>query len=188
MGFATSIKTNDLEKLTKKLDWKISQRIGVRIFEEALTEIESDEICIAETSNGSIILVGDDVPLFDSSIAAISDEKNRVIKFMYGETSMVFVFEYYEDGKFLREKAVVEYEVNFERGRSLEIEFSGLEVDEQINVIMSQVSGDDLNTIEPDHTCIRYKILDNVKDDDSNHFNSDKNIIGNEKKSKWKFW
>lgn len=191
MGFATSIKTDNLIEIAKKINIKVSEKIGTWTFEEALTDIAADEICISKTSNGSIILVGDEFPILETKLRPLSENGNKLLRFMYGETSMVFLFEYQHDGKVLRMKSVHNYEPNGEKGKALEIEFSGMEADEVIMSLIQQVSGDDIYTLEPDHVSIKYKYLGDIENIESplTTINEQKQTDSKlTNKPWWKFW
>lgn len=164
MGFATSIKTDDLTEIAKKINIKVSEQFGTWTLEEAMSDIEDDEMCIAKTENGSIILVGNNFPILETKLLPLSANGNKVLRFMFGETSMIFVFEYQKDGKSLRIKSVHNYEVQLEKGKAFDIEYSGIETDEVIIELMQQVSGDDIYTLEPDHQCVRYRYLGKIED------------------------
>lgn len=175
MGFATSTKTDDLTEIAKKINIKVSEQFGTWTLEEAMSDIEDDEMCIAKTENGSIILVGNNFPILETKLLPLSANGNKVLRFMFGETSMVFVFEYQEDGKSLRVKSVHNYEVQLEKGKAFDIEYSGIETDEVIIELMRQVSGDDIYTLEPNHQYVRYRYLGEIED-------AEKSLTTNEKK------
>jgi hypothetical protein len=190
MGFATSINTNDLAEIAKKINIKISDKFGTWTLEEAMSDIQADEICIAKTKNGSIILVGDEFPIMEIKLRPLSENENKVLRFMYGETSMVFLFEYQENGKVLRIKSVYNYETNAEKGKALEVEFSGIEIDEVIMELIQKVSGDDIFTMEPDHKVERYRYLGKIENEEIPLTTKNETQINHQisKKPWWKIW
>ena len=190
MGFATSIKTDDLTEIAKRINIKVSEQLGTWTLEEAMSDIEDDEMCIAKTENGSIILVGNEFPILETKLRPLSENGNKVLRFMYGETSMVFLFEYQEDSKVLRLKSVENYEVNAEKGKALDIEYSGIEIDEVIMNLMQQVSGDDIETLEPDHKVVRFRYLGKIETTENSLTTNTETQTKQQTTSKswWKFW
>ena len=189
MGFTTSITTNALTEIAKKINIKISEQFGTWTLEEAMPDIEDNEICIAETRNGSLILVGNDFPIYEVRLKQLSDNGNKVLRFLYGETSMYFFFEYTENGKILRRKLVEDGEVNSEEGKALDIEFSGIKIEEIIPKLLLQVSGDDIYTLEPDHKVVRYRYLGKIENVENSSIMENKNQENQNTKKKpwWKF-
>jgi len=190
MGFATSIKTNDLTEIAKKINIKISEKFGSWTLEQAMSDIQADELCFIKTENGAIILVGDAFPIMETKLRPLSENENKVLRFMYGETSMVFLFEYQENGKVLRIKSVYNYETNAEKGKTLEIEFSGIEIEEVIAELIQKVSGDNIFALELDYKVQRYRYLGKVENKESLSTTNIENQINHytSKKPWWKFW
>jgi len=109
---------------------------------------------------------------------------------MYGETSMVFLFEYQENGKVLRIKSVYNYKTNAEKGKALDVEFSGIEIDEVIMELIQKVSGNDIYTLEIDHKVERYRYLGKIENKENSLTMNNENQIDHQtsKKPWWKFW
>ena len=185
MGFATSIKTNELLEITKKINISISSMVSECMFEEAISNnIECDEMYITETKSGSLITVGEDFPIFGISLKNLTENKNELLRFMFGETSSVFFFEYINDEKILRRKNVVEGEITHDKGKTLNLEFSGLAIDELIPELITQTCGNDFYNIEPDAISYKYKFQGKIEKK-----NNTENIqtTSNKRKRWWRF-
>ncbi len=159
-GVATSLKGASLSEIAEIINIEVSEKLSDCTFEEALSNsTAAEDIYFIQTSNGAIIIAGEDFPVMEIPMKTLSKNQHKVVKFMYGETSMVFYFEYYENGVLRRGKIVAEGETNHDAGKALYIEHSGIEIDEVITQLMLQVSGDDIDTIELDQLAERYRYI-----------------------------
>jgi hypothetical protein len=190
-GFATSIKTSDLSEIAKVLNIKISEQLGKFAFEEAISGfIEDDDIYITETRNGSIITVGMNFPIFETVMCPLSENENKLLRFIIGETSMIFFLEYHENGRTLRRKVVQDYDVVDEEGKTLEIEYSGEDIDEVIMQLIQHITGDDIYSLEPEHLSIKYKYLGKIEKTEISIQDKEKSQLNHKANIKpwWKFW
>ncbi|MCF8275728.1 MAG: hypothetical protein K9J17_03250 [Flavobacteriales bacterium] len=159
-GVATSHKGAGLSEIAEIISIEVSKKLSDCTFEEALSNgVAANDIYFIQTNKGAMIIAGEDFPVMEIPMKALSENDGKTVKFMYGETSMVFYFEYHENGAILRRKIVVEGETSHEAGKALDIEHSGIEVDEVITQLMLRVSGDDINTIELDHPIDRHRYI-----------------------------
>ena len=133
--------------------------------------------------------MGENVPIFDIDLDALS-ANGKALKFMVGETGMAFGFEYYKMGKLLRVVMIVEDRKVQENGKALEIEYSGLDYTDLIFSLIKDVSGDNIDTINPDANSDHYKFIKLKKltqevSKNENKIPSNKVSI---EKPWWKFW
>ena len=155
-GVATSIKTENINELTKLLGIGPLTMLNISNFESATSSsIGENEIFLTKTSNGTILTVGDEIDIDNLSFDKIS-AYGKALKFMVGETAMVFGFDYYENGKLVRSVINVQDKNIQEEGESLEIEKTEDDFTEIIFNIMETVSGDSIYTLEPDIQSIRF--------------------------------
>jgi len=159
-GIATSLKGASLSEIAEIINIEVSEKLSDCTFEEALSNsTAADDIYLVRTSNGAIILAGEGFPVMEVPMSVLSKNQNKLVKFLYGETAMVFYFEYSVNGAILRRTLVVEGETSHNAGKTLDIEHSGIDVDEVITDLMLQVSGDDIHTIELNHPSEKYRYL-----------------------------
>lgn len=158
IGIAISPKVNDLKEITNKLNIIIEGPIEESYFEEAISNnIKDDEIFFTQLENGTLVTFGIDFPLFGEDFSVLSENGQKFSKFIYGDTSSQYYFEYYENNEFLRSKYVSEGIVQMSEGKSLPQEFAGLTDDELIMNVVYQTCGDDIFSIEPDVKSIKYR-------------------------------
>ncbi|MBA5791986.1 hypothetical protein H1R17_03655 [Flavobacterium sp. xlx-214] len=158
IGIAISAKINDLREITDKLNINIEGPIEENCFEEAISNnIEDDEIFFTQLKNGTLITMGANIPFFGEDFSALSEIGQKFSKFIYGDTSSQYYFEYYENKKLIREKYISEGDVQINEGKALPQEFAGLTDDELIMSVIYQTCGDDIFSIEPNVKSIKYK-------------------------------
>ena len=159
-GIATSLKGASLSEIAESINIEVSEKLSDCTFEEALSNSSAaNDMYLIKASNGTIVIAGEGFPIMEIPMSALSKDQNKLVKFMYGETSMVFYFEYSDNGAILRRTVVVEGETSHNAGKTLDIEHSGIEVDEVITDLMIQVSGDDIHTIELNHPVEKYRYI-----------------------------
>lgn len=191
LGFATSIKTENLSEITDLINIEISEKLSSSIFEEAISNnIEDDEMYLTTTTHGSIITAGENFPLIELVMRPLSENQNKLLKFLYSETAMAFCFVLLENGKVIRKKNVYNNQITHDTGKSFAFEFSGIEIDEVIMEFMKLTSGDSIYTLEPDHISKRYKYIgEKQKKEEVN--NKETDVIPQNKDIKkpwWKIW
>lgn len=158
IGFAVSSKFNNLREITDKLNIIVDGPIEECIFEEAISNNSKDnEIYFTQLDSGTLVMVGLDFPFFGEDFSALSETSQKFTKFIYGETSGQYYFEYYENKEFRRSKYISEGIVETTEGKSLPQEFSGLADDELIMNVVYQTCGDDFFSIEPEVKSIKYR-------------------------------
>lgn len=158
IGIAISSKVNDLKEITNKLNIVIEGPIEESDFEEAISNnIKDDEIFFTQLENGTLVNFGDDFPFFGEDFSVLSNIGQKFSKFIYGETSGQYYFEYYENNEFIRSKYFSEGIVQISEGVSLPQEFAGLSDDELIMSVIYQTCGDDIFSIEPGVKSIKYR-------------------------------
>jgi hypothetical protein len=193
-GIATSIKTQNIADLTKLIGLDTPTKIDTTFFENATSyNIEDNELFLTLTSNGTILTVGDNVPIHDIALDKLSIN-GQALKFLVGETAMIFAFDYYENGKLVRSVMNAEGENIQEEGEPLKIEETESDFTELIFGIMKLVSGDSIYTLEPDFESTRYQFFNT--ESDKKHIAIEtpnlkvKEIINqmSEIKPWWKFW
>ncbi len=168
-GVAVSKK--DINDISKRLLFNSLQKIEKVLFEKVLSNsIGEDEIYVIETKNGTLLIFGDNIPLWEIEkqqnsdvhfwkipMTLLSKNKNRALRFMIGETSNIFAFHYYEDGECLRKFYSVNFEIEDEEGKALDIEFQNLPHDEIIYELMLKICGDNIETIDLEQFATVYK-------------------------------
>lgn len=159
-GIATSIRTENVSELMHLLGMDTPTEVDTTHFENATSSfIEDNELFLTVAAKGTILIVGDKVPIHDVSLERLS-MSGKALKFMVGETSMVFAFDYYESGKLVRSIVNAEDQIIQEEGSSLEIEQTEADFTEIIFSIMDEVAGGSIYSLEPDTKSVRYKFSD----------------------------
>lgn len=158
IGIAISPKVDDLKEITNKLNIIIEGPIKESYSEEAISNnIKEDEIFFTQLENGTLVTFGTDFPFFGQDFSVLSEVGQKFSKFIYGETSGQYYFEYYENGEFIRSKYISEGTVQISEGKSLPMEFAGLSDDELIMNVIYQTCGDDIFSIAPDVKSVKYR-------------------------------
>ncbi len=189
-GIAVSKKCNVLSDITNELGIQVTNEFELSSFEKSISSfIDEDDIFLIPTTNGSIITMGDIDSIFDLSLSSIS-KNGKALKFSIGETSMAFAFEYYENGELIRSIVTIEDQRIEESGKSLGVEFSGVEdMTELISMLMQEVSGDNIDTLDLSAKAYRHKqvkpVLEKEVNQETNNKISDKK---SNTKPWWKLW
>lgn len=138
-GFATSIKVSDFLKIAETIGVNVWDTYEHSTFEDAISTNNTDEndIYFTETVQGTIITTGEDVPTLDFPIKQLS-ENGMALKFLWGETSGVYVFTYYEKGKVVRTLGISGKKQIKNSGKALEIEYAGMDMPEIINALIKK--------------------------------------------------
>ncbi|AWV96891.1 hypothetical protein [Arcticibacterium luteifluviistationis] len=191
-GIATSIKTKDISELTNKLGLPTPTLIDKTYFENAISNsIENNEIFLTISSKGTILTVGDEVAIESMPIGNLSLD-GKAMNFIVGETSMIFAFDFYENGELLRSVINAEDQNLKAEGELLDIEHSEDDFTELIFSLMETVSGDSIYTLEPDAESVRYKFIledDKAKDEITDTaIATEEHSIEENIKPWWKFW
>ena len=183
-GIASSIAAIELKQITDLLKIEISETFEERVFEEALSNnMADDDMYFTPTTKGCLITAGDKFSVLDLKMRQLTANNHKLLKFIIGETSTFYFFEYIENEKVLRRKLSIDYEVKLEKGKSLELEFLGMEDDELIDQLIEMSCGNSIFSIEPDTISYKYKFLgitSNLKPPNPNNL---KTI-----KPWWKLW
>ena len=159
-GIAGSIKKANVKLITESIGIIISDTYEELFFEYALSNsMEEDDLFFTETKNGFIITAGNKFDIFKIRFRNLSNNGHKLLKFVIGDTSTFYFFEYLENGNVLRRKLSIEYEVHTEKGKLLNQEFKGLSDDELVEELMIYVSGDSVYSIDEKIKTKKYKII-----------------------------
>jgi hypothetical protein len=149
-GIAISKKYDTAQKLADTIGLGSIEKVSDNYFEEASSSmIDDNDIYITEVKNGTIVTLGS---AFDIQEIALNNasEQGKAIKFMVGETSMAFAFEYFLNGQGIRTILNAEGENMMEEGEPLEIETKESDMTEIIFSLIGDVTGNSFYSIEPD--------------------------------------
>ncbi|QHI37199.1 hypothetical protein IMCC3317_25770 [Kordia antarctica] len=167
-GIAVDLK--DINEISKRLLFNPLSEFGKSTFGEiSVNRIENDELYSIKTEKGYILLVGDNIPLWEIekreksnshywkiSLKLLS-KKGKALKFMIGETSGIFAYKYYVHGNQIRYFSFSEGEIIVDNGNKMNVEFQGLFPDQVIYQLISEITGDDISTISPMKEVYIYK-------------------------------
>jgi len=160
-GIATSLKTENIKEFISLLDIDVPIVFDTESFIsdfECATSIKSgkSEVFLTETRNGSMLTVWGNFPLMETYIDKICTS-GKVMKFSIDETAMKFAFEFYENGRPVRECIVNNGQVIIEEGEPLSLEKVQTDYTEIIFQLIGVITGDHFYKIEPDRKSIGCK-------------------------------
>lgn len=156
-GIAISKKYDTAQNLADTIGLGSIQKVSDKYFEEATSSmIEDNDIYITEVKNGTIVTLGSGFDIQEISLNSASNE-GKAIRFMIGETSMAFAFEYLLNGKAVRTILNAEGENMMEEGDPLEIETKETDMTEIIFSLIGDVTGDSFYSVEPDQKSEHYR-------------------------------
>lgn len=160
IGFALNSTTDDIKDIMDKLNIVIEGPLETTTFENAISNfIEENDIFFTKLENGTLITTGINFPITEEGFSVLSANDKKVTKFIYGETSGEYYFEYFENGNLLRSKHCSDTMEILESGKALEIEFKGLKNDELVLELISKTCGNDFFYIEPNTKTEKYKFV-----------------------------
>jgi hypothetical protein len=158
-GIATSLKTKNIATFIPHLE-REKATDGEMSYLEAATSshIEDNDVYIIPAENGTILTAGFGIPIYDVSLEELSIN-GKALKYMVGETAMMFVFDYYENGELIRSVSNHNGRNMQEKGEPLAIEKSETDFTEIIFTLMQEVTGDSIYTLEPDAKAEKYTLF-----------------------------
>lgn len=167
-----AVDSKDIDDISKRLFFNPVSQLGKsELAEISFNSIGDDELYIIESKKGAIIIVGDNIPLWEIGEREkdnfnfwkiplkLLSQKNKVLRFMIGETSGIFAYQYYENGNRLRFFNTSEGEIIVDSGDILDVESQDSEPDENIYQLIFQITGSDLTTLSSNQDILIYKYL-----------------------------
>lgn len=156
-GIAISKKYESAEKLAKELGIGNIKKAGDTYFEKATSSsIDDNDIFITEVENGTIVTLGTSFDI--QEIPGDISNGGKALRFMVGETAMVFAFDYLQNGQSQRSLMNAQDENIMEQGEPLEIEPKETDFTEIIFGLIGDVTGTNFYGIEPDQKSTHYML------------------------------